>query len=165
LSTIRTAAQYRAKPEKFKDMWDRVVSVVSKMRTEKTSLEKAAREAGVSPRTVKRWAGSALQKRVSGKWVAKKSDTLLRVLKVPMVDGPREIAVRGSAQAKLLAEYWNALQRYLQTGDDSKLKKYRGKSVRDANGVEIFLPTDRNLLQRLGFAGVLSFESMYGRTA
>ena len=71
-SPPRTATQYHAKPEKFKDMWDRVVNVVSKMRTEKTSLQRAARELGISPRTVKRWAGSALQKPGSGKWIAKR---------------------------------------------------------------------------------------------
>src|SRR5271154_3366700 len=31
----RTEAQYLAKPEKFKETWDRVLSVISKMRTNK----------------------------------------------------------------------------------------------------------------------------------
>src|SRR5258708_16308399 len=116
-SPPRTADQYYAKPEKFKDMWDRVVNVVSKMRNEKASLQKAAKELGISPKTVKRWAGSALQKRGGGKWSAKKTDTLLRVLTIPASDGTREIAVRGSRQATQLAEFWNAVHRYLQTGD------------------------------------------------
>jgi hypothetical protein len=146
-------------------MWDRVVTVVSKMRSDKTSLQKAAQKSGISPRTVKRWAGSALQKRSNGKWVAKKRDTLLRLLKVPASDGTREIAVRGSGQATTLAEYWNAVHRYLQTGNESRLKKFRGKKIKDANGVEIELPTNRRVLLRLGGAGVLSFESLYARSA
>jgi hypothetical protein len=161
----RTAAQYHAKPERFKGIWDRVVSVISKLRSEKTSLQKASHEQGISPRTVKRWAGSALQKRTSGKWAAKKSDRLLRVLMIPTSDGTREIGVRGSRQATLLAEYWNAIHKYLETGDASQLAKFQGKFIRDASGVQIPLPTDRAELNRLGSAGVLSFESLYARSA
>jgi hypothetical protein len=160
----RNAAQYHAKPEKFKDTWDRVVAVVSKLRTEKTSLQQASKDLGISPRTVKRWAGSALQKQSSGKWSANKSDTLLRVLTIPTPQGIREIAVRGSRQATQLAEYWNAVRHYLQTGDASRLAKFQGKSIKDANGIQIPLPTDRKELNRLGSAGVLFFESLYARS-
>lgn len=161
----RTAAQYNAKPETFKQMYDRVVSAVSSMRSRNVSLQKAATEAGVSPRSVKRWAGSMLQKRANGKWVAKRSDTLLRSLKIPTPEGPREIAVRGSKLAAQIAEYWNAVHRYLQTGDESQLKKFRGKSFKDANGEQIVFPTERSVLNRLGSAGVLSFESLYSRSS
>jgi hypothetical protein len=161
----RTTAQYDAKPEKFKATWDRVVAVISKLRSEKTSLQKVSKELGVSPRTVKRWAGSSLQKQSSGKWSAKKSDTLLRVLRIPTPDGVREIAVRGSRQATTLAEYSNAVQLYLQTGDASRLEKFNGKFIKDANGNPTPLITNRILLNRLGSAGVLSFESLYARSA
>ena len=113
---------------------------------------------------MKRWAGSTLQKKNSWKWSAKKSDTLLRVLKVPTPEGVREIAVRGSRQATTLAEYLNAVQRYLQTGDSSRLAKFKGKFIKDANGIQTPLITDRRLINRLGSAGVLSFESLYARS-
>jgi hypothetical protein len=61
LAAPRTEAQYLAKPEKFKDTWDRVLGVVSKMRREKVSLTQASRDAGISPRTVTRWGKTALQ--------------------------------------------------------------------------------------------------------
>lgn len=83
---------------------------------------------------------------------------------IPTPEGPREIAVRGSKQVSMLAEYWNALHRYLQTGDASLLKRFRGKVIKDADGVEVPLPTDLAALNRLGSAGVLSFESLYART-
>jgi hypothetical protein len=142
-----------------------MVSVVSKMRSEKLSLQKAAQDHGISPRTVKKWAGKALQKRANGKWVASKSDNLLRVLTIPTSDGTREVAVRGSKQATLLADYWNAVHRYLETGDASRLIKFRGKHIKDATGEQLPLPTDRAELNRLGSAGVLSFESLYARSA
>jgi hypothetical protein len=77
----------------------------------------------------------------------------------------REIAVRESKQVSLLAEYWNALHRYLQTGDAAQLKTFQGKHIKDANGVDVPLPTDLAVLNRLGSAGVLSFESLYARSA
>lgn len=161
----RTAKQYDAKPERFKDIWDRVVGVISKMRSERTSLQRASREAGISPHTVIRWGGPALQKRSNGRYAAKPNDRLLRVLMIPTPEGKREIAVRGSRQATQLAEYWNAVQKYLETGDASRLAAFRGKYIKDASGVLVLLPTDRAELNRLGSAGVLSFESLYARSA
>jgi hypothetical protein len=161
----RTATQYDSKPERFKNLWERVVGVISKMRSEKTSLQKASREAGISPHTVVRWGGTALQKRSNGRYSAKSNDRLLRVLMVPTPEGKREIAVRGSRQATLLAEYWNAVHRYLETGDASRLAKFKGKYIKDASGAQVLLPTDRAELNRLGSAGVLSFESLYSRSA
>lgn len=160
----RTEAQYLAKPETFKDTYDRVIEAISKMRSGKVSLTQAAREARVSPRTVTKWGKSALRKGKSGKYVVKKNDTLLRVLSIPTPDGTRSIALRGSKQASLLGEYWNAVHRYLQTGDASKLKEFRGQTLKDASGVDVPLLVDPAALNRLGSAGVLSFESLYART-
>jgi hypothetical protein len=164
-SAPRTEAQYLAKPERFKETWDRVLSVISKMRTDKTSLTQASRDVGISPRTVIKWGSSALRKRKNGKYAAKTADNLLRIVMIATPEGPREIAVRGSKEVSLLAEYWNALHRYLQTGDAVPLKTFRGKYIKDANGVNVPLPTDLPVLNRLGSAGVLSFESLYARSA
>lgn len=135
------------------------------MRTENVSLEQASREMGASPRSVKRWAGSALQKDTRGKWSPKKDDNLLRVLIVQTPEGRREIGVRGFRKASLIGEYSNAVSKYLQTGDSSGLKKFRGKKIRAADGEQISLLTDLAELNRRGSAGVLSFESLYARSA
>jgi hypothetical protein len=161
----RTEAQYLAKPEQFKETWERVLSVISKMRNNKVSLTQASRDTGISPRTVTKWGKSALRKRKNGKYAAKPSDKLLRIVMIPTPEGMREIAVRESKQVSLLAEYWNALHRYLQTGDAAQLKTFQGKQIKDANGVDVPLPTDLAVLNRLGSAGVLSFESLYARSA
>lgn len=156
--------QYSARPEKFKDTYGRVLAVVSKMRREKVSLTQASRDIGIDPRSVTRWGASALRRGLNGKYSAKKQDSLLRLVLIPTVEGPREIAVRSSKQVKLLAEYWNALHRYLQTGDATKLKTFEGKQIKDANGIAIPLSVDLAALNRLGSAGALSFESIYART-
>jgi hypothetical protein len=163
-SVPRTEEQFSARPDKFKDMWTRLVNAVSKMRGEKASLERASRESGISSRTVKRWAGSALQKSDSGKWSPKKNDNLLRVLIVPTEKGTREVGVIGSRRASELGEFWAGVQKALQTGDASGLKKLRGKKIRDANGEQILLLTDIKELNRLGSAGVFSFHSIYARS-
>lgn len=161
----RTAEQYFAKPARFQDMWTRVENVIAKMRTEQVSLKTAAREIGINPRTVKRWGGSALRKSSSGRYTARPGDQLLRVLKIPTPDGPIEIGVRGSRQASTLGEYWAAVHKYIATGDASGLEKFRGKQVKDANGKAVPLLTNVDQLNRLGSAGILSFESLYARSA
>jgi hypothetical protein len=127
------------------------------------SLQQASREIGIDPRTVVRLGGSALRKQATGRFKAKASDRLLRVLVFPTRKGLREIAVRGSRQASQVAEYWNAVQTYLATGDATALRKFRRKHIVDANRKRIPFLTDRRVLDRLGNAGVLSFESLYSR--
>jgi hypothetical protein len=84
------------------------------MRTEGLSLKKAAKEAGVSPRTVAKRAGRAIKKGENGRYVVSKRDSLLRVVQVPTSDGSRDIALRNSRQASTLAQYWDAVQKYLR---------------------------------------------------
>jgi hypothetical protein len=164
--TLRiNAKQYLAKPARFQNLWDRVVSVISQIRSQRTSLQQTSREMGISPRTVLRYGGSALKRGGNGRYQAKKTDRLLRMLMIPTPGGPREIAVRSSRAASLLGNYWNAVQAYLETGDRTRLAKFQGKSVTDASGAKLPLLTDLNELDRLGSAGVLSFESLYRRVA
>lgn len=163
--TPRTAEQYFAKPARFQELWNRITQVISKMRSSKVSLQKASREFGVDPRTVVRQGGSALRKSANGRFEAKSRDRLLRIMVFPTHNGTREIAVRGSRPASQLGQYWAAVQRLLQTGDASKLQKFRDKKIRDANGNQISLVTDVQQLKRSGAAGVFSFESIYARVA
>jgi hypothetical protein len=156
----RNIAQYEALSEKSKDRLDRVLRVVGKMRSEKLSLKKASGEFGVKPETVKRWAGLALEKR-NGRFVARKSDRLLRAMKIPTPDGVREIIVRGSRQASLLGSYWAGVHKFLRRGGDSYLSVFKGRSVKDANGIEFELVTDPKTIRSLGYAGVIRFESIY----
>ena len=87
------------------------------------------------------------------------------MLMVPTDQGPREIALRDSRQASLVGKYWSAVHRYLATGNSYQLEKFAGKHVVTAEGHRVALLTDVRDLDRLGSAGVLSFESLYGRTA
>jgi hypothetical protein len=74
-----------------------------------------------------------------------------------------ELAIRDSRMATLIAEYLNAVLGFLQTGDGSGLVPFRGQYVIDASGRKVPFLTDLDELERLGSAGVLSFESLYAR--
>jgi anti-anti-sigma regulatory factor len=65
----------------------------------------------------------------------------------------------------VIGKYWNAVDRYRDTGDASALREFRGKHIIDANGKRIRLLTDLGELDRLGSAGLLSFETLYARAA
>jgi hypothetical protein len=157
-----TARQYFSKSRKFQETWDSMAHVISKMRSGHVSLPKAAREFGVDPRQVIKLGRSALRKQKNGRYAARKTDRLLRVLSGLTAKGKREVAVRDSRQASVIGSHWDAVQRYLQTGDDSALQKFQGKKITDASGKRHPLLTDLDELNRLGSAGVLSFESLYG---
>jgi hypothetical protein len=165
ITSPKTAEQLFALPEQTQETWNRVLQVVSKMRISEVSLQQAAREVGVDPRTVSRLAKTALRKRTNGRYAAKASDRLLRVLVIPTKDGLREVAVRDSKAASRIGAYSDAVQKYLQTGESSALRKFRREHFKDAAGKKFRLLTDLKHLEHLGSAGVLSFESLYARSA
>ena len=104
---------------------------------------------------------SALRKRKNGRHVTKPTDTRLRKLVIPTPGGVREVAIRGSQQASRVGKYWAAVQKYLQTGDDSALLRFQDRSFTDASGKQHLFPTNLKQLDRQASAGVLSFESIY----
>jgi hypothetical protein len=156
-----TARQYFSRSRKFQEHWDSVAHVISLMRTDRVSLRKASKDFGIDPRLVLKLGRSAIRKHKNGTYTVRKTDHLLRMLSVVTPEVRREIGVRGSRDASLLGSYWAAVQRYLQTGDDSALHQFRSKKITDTSRKRHLLITDLNQLNTLGSAGVLSFESMY----
>jgi hypothetical protein len=119
---------------------DRAFKVLAAMRDGESFLQ-AARDNGVTIRTVKRYVGSALvQDRPGGRIRATKSDRLTRYLQIPGPNGPRDIAVRGSKTASKFANYKASINRLLR-GDSHALDKWRGKKIA---GIE--LVTDPRVL-------------------
>lgn len=159
------AEELFASSRRFQDQWRRIVQVPSEMRSKGLTLRQAAKHFGVSPETVIRLAGSVFRKNKNGRFEAKPSDRLLRVLLIPSTKGLREVAVRDSREASLIGEYWSAVEKYLARGDASALKKLPRKNVTDAKGKRVRLLTDLDELKRQASAGVLHFESLYGRNA
>lgn len=163
----RTAKRFFALSEEKQAEWNDVTRVISKMRTNRMSLTQAAIEVGIDPHSVTKLGKSALRKRKNGQYVAKRSDTLLRVLTIPTADGLREIVTRDSRQASQLGRYWSAVATYLKSGDAAQLEKFSHgrKTITDASGKKVRLLFDTAVLDELGSAGELSFESLYEERA
>ena len=148
------------------DEWNRVGHVISRMEANPfVSLPQASGEFELDPRKAVHWGGSALRKRANGRYAVEVNNKLLRVLVLPTPSGPKEIAVRGLKEASLVGRYWAGVQKYLETGDASALRKIRHKTIIDADGKRIRLVKDLAERERLGSAGVLSFESLYAKAA
>ena len=159
----RSIGEFFAMSDQQQDLWKNTVQAVTEMRAG-ASLRRASRKFGLYPRKVSQLAGPELRKLRNGRWAARSYDHLLRVLVIPTPKGLREIGTRDSRQASKAGKYSAAVQRYLQTGDDSALAQFRGKHIVDATGKRVQLLTDLDELDRLGSAGVLSFESLYARS-
>jgi hypothetical protein len=160
----RTLEEFFAMPERNQEFWGNVGQVVTEVRGG-ASLRRASHKFDLDQRRVSQAARPALRKLTNGRWVARSNDRLLRVLVIPTPKGLREIGVGDFRQASLLGKYWTAVERYRDTGDASALREFRGKYIIDANGKRFRLLTDLQALDRLGSAGVLSFESPYARVA
>ncbi len=161
--TKRRTGQAKPKPRQATKL--KLARVVTAMRSEDISLSRAAREESVSPATVLRHAKGALRKNSRGTYKARASDRLLRVLVLPTLEGLAEIATVDSRSASIVGEYWNAVNHYLETGDETELVRFHGVSIIDARGNAVPLLTDTDELERLGSAGILSFQSMYARVS
>lgn len=161
----KTEKQFSALSSHAQDQWTLVTHVIQKMRTGGMSLTQAAREYGIDRKKVVELGGSALRKQTNGRYKPKSFDRLLRVLVIPSKDGPQEVAVRDSRTSSKLGSYSAAVQRFLQTGDKSKLSEFKKVRLNTADGKPFKLLTDTKELTRLGSAGVLRFESLYARVA
>src|SRR5262249_53525702 len=126
----RTLDEFFAKSEEFQATWNRALHVISRVRADRQSLSAASQEDEIDRRQVLSLAGSALRKTKRGTYVAKPHDTLLRILVIPTRSGLQTVAIADSRQASLLAEYWDAVQRYLQRGDYTALEDFRTAVIR-----------------------------------
>jgi hypothetical protein len=149
---------------KRKDTRKSIPRAIRLMRRQGLSLAKAARTVGVSPRTVHRVAGSALRKQPNERYVARRRDRLVRVVYVLTNDGIQEASLKGSEQATLVGEHWNAVHAHVARGDAADLGRFHGLQVTDVNGTQFHLTSDLVAINEMANAGVLSFETIYART-
>lgn len=135
----------------------RALEALSKMRADGLSLQAAAKASGTTVNAIKRHAGSALERTESGRIRAKNSDRLVRTLPFPTETGMIGLDVKDSRSASRIGSYWNAVKTYLETGDTSGLRRFRGQSVRVNKRAYAFI-TDTATLDRLADASELDFD-------
>ncbi len=147
--------------EHQRQTYERVLHAVSLMRRHKVSISEAAHEAGTTPETVVRYGRPALI-RAQGRWASQPRDRLERRMLMYDPSGSYHVAVRSSTTATRIGEYHNAVRRFVETGDDSKLRSFAGNYVVDVEGRRQYFLTDPGDIRRLARAGqVRGFDNIY----
>ena len=77
-----------------------------------------------------------------------------------METGKMEIVVRGSGPASRVARHMAAVDQYLREGSTDALQEFAGKRIRAGLLTPRFV-TDPAILDRLAFAGEVSFDRLY----
>ncbi len=137
------------------------LEAVGLMRREGLSLKEASRRSGTTPETVRRYAGDALE-REHNRYRAKPVDRLARVMNMvaTMPRDPVPVVIKRSDTASKIGRHHAALRLYLNTGDWSGLREFRGQTIHVEKRGYMFL-TDLNEINFRAKRGLLSFESIY----
>lgn len=125
------------------------------------SLSTASKAVGIAPDTVLRYVGSAFERDKRGRWTPKPSDQLYRRMRFLDRHGLTVVEPANAKEARKLADYRHAVERYITTGDDQALRRFRRMRLRTRQKTSLPFLTDLRELERFGYAGELSFEDLY----
>lgn len=122
----------------------------------------AAKAEGISVKSLRNFMKKNTRaKWVHGKWEIKDSRA------VPMLileNGKLHAIPVGSKGATKIGNYWNAVNKFLETNDPKLIPTRKNASVRDALGKVHHLDIDPNALRRGDSIGDLSFHTLYPET-
>ena len=118
------------------------LEVMSSLRksSNKKSLSKIAKEKRIAPSTVIK--NTKAFKKVNNKWIVKKRDSIPRPMTINENGQSKTIQVRDSRNASKIGKYNFAIKTFLESGDKSKLVKFRNKKVKDIDGNTHIFETD-----------------------
>ena len=120
---------------------EKSLSVVNELRNSKTkTLPQVANNNYISADTVIRHTNGF--KKVNGRLVVKKWDRIPRVMRINTEGKEKSIEIKDSRTASVVGRYHNAVKQFLNTGDKTKLQKFRNKKVKDSKGKLHKLETD-----------------------
>jgi hypothetical protein len=125
------------------------------------SLSWATRRAGTTIKAVSRHEPSGIEREPNGRYRIRSGDRGVRVM--PLISAgvtyPRG-AIRGSRQSSLVGKHLAAISEYLETGDETPLRRFAGKAVTGTleDGVlrRFELEADPDVVAELAFSGELS---------
>src|SRR5271168_959894 len=126
------------------------------------SQKEAAKQAGVSAETLRRFQkANTTSHRKGRRWLI--SDT--RPVSVVMATASKMRSVTVSHDASSdISRHWIAINLFLETNDPSHLAAFVGKGLRDSKGVFHPFETRPNILHKLDSVGELSFVDIYRQT-
>ena len=134
--------EYKELLPREKELREKSLKVLSKMRREGLSLSRASEieEIKISPKTVIRHTNAL--NFVRGRWKAKKYDKISRVMAINEKGNEIYLNIKNSRYASIIGKYQNAVKQFLETGDEKVLEPFRGKKIKDAKGNWHTLDTD-----------------------
>ena len=144
------------------DTQRRVFDAMSdKRRHPKDSLTAITRRNGTTIRTVRRYAGPALEIR-GGRIDVKPTDRIARHLQMLTPSGLQSVVVRNSRDATRISKHHHAVRRALLTFgyDTGALKRFAGKSLR-TGGKTYEFAADYATIVRFARAGEVGFLDIY----
>jgi ribosomal protein L32E len=146
------------------DTQRRVLDALSeKRRNQKLSLSAAARRMGTTVKTIRNYAGPALEIR-SGRIDVKSVDRIGRRLQILTPNGLESVLVSNSRDATRISKHHHAArQALLSFGTDAQaLERFAGKTLK-AGGQTYTFVSDYPTLTRLARAGDVNFLDIYER--
>ncbi len=112
---------------------EKSLAVIGELRNSKTkSLPQAANDKGITVKNVIKHTNGF--KKVNGKPVVKKWDRIQRIMRINTNGQEKSVTLVDSRTASVVRRYHNAVKQFLNTGDKSKLSKFRNKKVKDSKG-------------------------------
>lgn len=130
-----------------------------KRRNPEWPITKAARQAGTTLATIRRYAGGVLETR-SGRLDVKPRDRLMRSVRMLTDRGEIIIDTSSSVTASRIARHSNAIRAYRITNDPGVLAPFQSKFVR-SGGQRYEFVTDPRTIDRLFRAGAVNFLDLY----
>jgi len=73
-------------------------------------------------------------KKVNGKLIVKRWDIVPRVMLINENGIEKSIEVKNSRTAGVIGRYHNAVKHFLNTGDKTKLNKFKNRKIKDSSG-------------------------------
>jgi hypothetical protein len=152
---IRTASSFARLTSTQREAYERTLTAIGQMRHGESATA-AARTAGTTTRTMRRYLGADLKRTERGRLKLRR-DRAYRRMAVLTTSGVQDVEV-GRREASIVGSHWSAIAHYGASleRDDSRLIRFQGVMVR---GYE--LETDIAIINELGHRGELEFEEIY----
>jgi hypothetical protein len=112
---------------------EKSLTVVSELRNTKTkTLPQVANDNNITVKNIIKHTNGF--KKVNDKPVVKRWDRITRVMRINSGGKEKSVEVKDSRTASVVGRYHNAVKQFLNTGDKTKLSKFRNKKVKDSSG-------------------------------
>jgi hypothetical protein len=121
---------------------------------------RAAREAGTTLETMRRYAPGHIRRRRNGRLAVSAVDYMRRPMKMLTEFGTITVNVRDSRTASRLGKYLAAVRSYTHYGHTAQLTPFEGKTLR-VDGFRLPYITNVEQLDRLAWAGELDLPEIY----